>query len=125
MEVAARVRDVLSEPFHLEGMTLRGRGQRRHRAVSRTTRGDVDPLLQLADVAMYLAKEDRTGVELYRPDRDRALDRPARPAWARLRHAIEQHELQLHYQPKRRPAGRRAGRRRGAGALASTPSAAW
>jgi predicted signal transduction protein with EAL and GGDEF domain len=59
---------------------------------------DVTRLLQLADVAMYQAKEDRTGVELYRPERDvHTTDRL--DLMGSVRRAIEQQELQMYFQP--------------------------
>ena len=57
---------------------VRHRGQRRHRALPGRRARDFELLLQHADVAMYLAKERRTGVELYVADRDR--NSPARLA---------------------------------------------
>ena len=58
-----------------------------------------ETLLQRADVAMYLAKDQRQGALLYEAGRDRYS--PARLALiGQLRRAIEQHELLLHYQPK-------------------------
>ena len=60
---------------------------------------DVDTLLQRADVAMYLAKDDRSGCELYVPARDEySPDRLALAA--ELRRALDERELVLHYQPK-------------------------
>ena len=56
-------------------------------------------LLRQADVAMHLAKADRRPVVAYEPDRDTA--NPARLAMAgRLRAAIEEGALTLHYQPQ-------------------------
>jgi diguanylate cyclase (GGDEF)-like protein len=56
-------------------------------------------LLQRADVAMYVAKESKSGLEFYAPDRDQ--NSPARLSLAGdLRRAIDEHELVLHYQPK-------------------------
>ena len=67
------------------------------RCSPRTPR-DVTRLLQLADVAMYQAKEDRTGVELYRPEQDvHTTDRL--DLMGSVRRAIEQHELQMYFQP--------------------------
>jgi diguanylate cyclase len=58
----------------------------------------VPRLLQLADVAMYQAKEDRTGVEIYRPERD--IHTPDRlDLLSSLRRAIENGELVMHFQP--------------------------
>jgi diguanylate cyclase (GGDEF)-like protein len=60
---------------------------------------DVDTLLQRADVAMYLAKEDHSGCELYSAERDEYS--PSRLALvAQLRRAIDERELVLFYQPK-------------------------
>jgi diguanylate cyclase (GGDEF)-like protein len=60
---------------------------------------DADVLLQRADVAMYVAKDARSGYELYRPERDRySAERLA--LLTDLRRAIAQDELVVHYQPK-------------------------
>ena len=56
-------------------------------------------LLQRADVAMYAAKENRTGWELYSREHDRYSPRRLSLA-ADLRHAVDRGELSLHYQPK-------------------------
>jgi diguanylate cyclase (GGDEF)-like protein len=61
--------------------------------------GDVDTLLQRADVAMYLAKETHTGRELYAGDRDQNSARRL-TLLGELRRAIEREELDLFYQPK-------------------------
>jgi EAL domain-containing protein (putative c-di-GMP-specific phosphodiesterase class I) len=58
-----------------------------------------DSLIQRADVAMYVAKESGSGYFVYASESDR--HHPRRLAlMGRLRHAIEQDELVLHYQPK-------------------------
>ncbi len=60
---------------------------------------DGDDLLRRADVAMYSAKTSHTGVEVYAADRDNYS--PKRLAVAgRLRAAIEQGAINLHYQPQ-------------------------
>jgi diguanylate cyclase (GGDEF)-like protein len=60
---------------------------------------DADVLLQKADVAMYHAKEMRSGIEVYDVERD-----PSNPRrvgmLAELRNAIPNEELVLFYQPK-------------------------
>jgi len=58
-----------------------------------------EALLQRADVAMYQAKESRTGFQAYDPSRDRH-SRERLALMAELRHALERDELILHYQPK-------------------------
>jgi EAL domain-containing protein (putative c-di-GMP-specific phosphodiesterase class I) len=60
---------------------------------------DADALLQRADVAMYQAKEARTGFQSYDPSRDRH-SRERLQLIAELRRALERDELVLHYQPK-------------------------
>jgi len=93
-----RVRAVLRRPFTLEGVTLDVEASIGI-AIYPEHGDDVDSLLQRADVAMYLAKEDRSGCELYASDRDEYS--PHRLALAaELRRALDEKELVLHYQPK-------------------------
>ena len=60
---------------------------------------DGDTLLQHADVAMYEAKQARTGFQAYDASRDRH-SRERLTLIAELRRALERDELILHYQPK-------------------------
>jgi predicted signal transduction protein with EAL and GGDEF domain len=93
-----RVRTILRRPFTLEGVTLDLEACVGV-ALYPEHGDDVDTLLQRADVAMYLAKEDRSGCELYAADRDEYS--PHRLALAaELRRALDERELVLHYQPK-------------------------
>ena len=60
---------------------------------------DAAGLLQRADVAMYTAKTDRSGIETYSPDRDQySPDRLA--LVGELRRAIDEQQLAVHYQPQ-------------------------
>jgi predicted signal transduction protein with EAL and GGDEF domain len=97
LEAAERIRAVLGEPFHLDGMTLQietSIGVALHPEHT----DSVPRLLQLADVAMYQAKEERTGVEVYRPERD--IHTPDRLGLlGSLRRSIENDELVMHFQP--------------------------
>ncbi|MCC8450642.1 putative bifunctional diguanylate cyclase/phosphodiesterase [Streptomyces rochei] len=69
---------------------------------------DAEGLLRRADVAMYQAKRDRTGVEVYESKRD--SNTPDRLGLlGDLRRALDAHEVQLHYQPKVRFDGQVAG----------------
>ena len=98
VEVAQRVRQALTRPFHVEGMLFELEASIGV-AVFPEHGEDVDPIVRRADVAMYLAKEERTGVEVYVADRDRnSASRLA--LLGGLRNALENGELQVHYQPK-------------------------
>ncbi|MBX6768126.1 MAG: bifunctional diguanylate cyclase/phosphodiesterase, partial [Actinomadura rubrobrunea] len=97
-EVAARLRAALGEPVRLDGMSFDLDGSVGI-ALFPDHAPDFDLLLQRADVAMYLAKESRSGVEVYSPDKDR--NSPARLSMlGDLRRAIDRGELELFYQPK-------------------------
>jgi len=58
-----------------------------------------DTLLRQADVAMYLAKTQRTGYAVYNPDQD-PHDETRMALLGELPEAIERDELVLHYQPE-------------------------
>jgi diguanylate cyclase (GGDEF)-like protein len=60
---------------------------------------DVDDLLQRADVAMYVAKEQHRGVVRYDPTQNH-YDAANLALIGELRHAMEVDQLVLHYQPK-------------------------
>jgi diguanylate cyclase (GGDEF)-like protein len=97
-EVAARLRAAVAEPIRLEGMSFVievsiGIAMYPDDAAS----GEL--LMQRADVAMYLAKQRRSGVERYVAELDR--NSPSRLAlFGDLRRALDRGELELHYQPK-------------------------
>jgi diguanylate cyclase (GGDEF)-like protein len=97
-EVAARLRAALSEPVRLDGLSFDLEASVGI-ALHPDHAPDFELLLQRADVAMYVAKEGRRGVEIYSPTRDR--NSPARLGMlGDLRRAIDRGELELHYQPK-------------------------
>jgi diguanylate cyclase (GGDEF)-like protein len=98
LAVAEKIRRSLREPFTLEGISL-DLDASVGIALYPEHGTDVETLLQRADVAMYLAKQDHSGCELYSAGRDEYS--PARLALVgELRRAIDQQELVLHYQPK-------------------------
>ena len=106
-EVAARLRAALAEPIQLEGMSFQLEA-----SIGIAFYPDdataVDLLMQRADVAMYLAKERRSGVERYVHRRRPQL--PARLSLlGDLRRGLDHGELELHYQPKVFLAGGRTG----------------
>ncbi|MGW0085847.1 putative bifunctional diguanylate cyclase/phosphodiesterase [Streptomyces sp. NPDC003393] len=105
--VARALVTTLSSPLDLDGLTL----------VLEASAGvavfpdhalDAEGMLRRADVAMYQAKRDRTGVEVYESKRD--SNTPDRLGLlGDLRRALDAHEVQLHYQPKVRFDGHVAG----------------
>ncbi|MFJ3235352.1 putative bifunctional diguanylate cyclase/phosphodiesterase [Streptomyces sp. NPDC086787] len=105
--VARNLIAALGSPLDLDGLTL----------VLEASAGvavfpdhalDAEGLLRRADVAMYQAKRDRTGVEVYESKRD--SNTPDRLGLlGDLRRALDAHEVQLHYQPKVRFDGQVAG----------------
>jgi diguanylate cyclase (GGDEF)-like protein len=98
LALADRIRHGLREPLVLEGITLDLDAS--IGVVVYPDHGeDVETLLQRADVAMYIAKADHSGCELYSSERDEySPDRLA--LVGELRQAIDGRELVLHYQPK-------------------------
>jgi diguanylate cyclase (GGDEF)-like protein len=107
-EVAARLRAAVAEPIRLEGMSFVIEVSIGIAMFPDDATAD-ETLVQRADVAMYLAKQRRSGVERYVADLDR--NSPARLAlFGELRRGLDRGELELHYQPKvyladGRPAG--------------------
>jgi diguanylate cyclase (GGDEF)-like protein len=97
-EVASRLRAALSEPVRLETMTFDLQASVGI-AVYPDDAADFEQLMQRADVAMYLAKERRSGIERYVADADRnSADRLA--LVGELRRAVHRQEIELHFQPK-------------------------
>ncbi|WP_329462882.1 putative bifunctional diguanylate cyclase/phosphodiesterase [Streptomyces sp. NBC_01431] len=98
MRIARGLVAELSSPLDLDGLTL----------VLEASAGvalfpdhalDAEGLLRRADVAMYQAKRDRTGVEVYESKRD--SNTPDRLGLlGDLRRALDAGDVELHYQPK-------------------------
>ena len=96
--VAEKLGRALEDPFIVNGMSLSVEASVGV-AVSPDHGDDVRTLLQRADIAMYLAKDNKVGVSSY----DSSVDghSPARAALlGDLRRAITERELSLHFQPK-------------------------
>ncbi|MCO4698489.1 bifunctional diguanylate cyclase/phosphodiesterase [Streptomyces sp. RO-S4] len=97
----------LSSPLDLDGLTLVLEASAGV-AVFPDHAADSEGLLRRADVAMYQAKRDRTGVEAYESKRD--SNTPDRLGLlGDLRRALDAHEVELHYQPKVRFDGQVSG----------------
>jgi diguanylate cyclase (GGDEF)-like protein len=109
LSVAEKIAEALQEPFVLEGVVV-DVGSSIGLAVTPEHGDDFDQLLQRADIAMYVAKQDNLGVVTYAPELD--SNSPTRLALlGELRRAVEtDDQLVLHYQPKAElPSGRIAG----------------
>ena len=121
-EVAARLRAALAEPVRLDGMSFEIEASIGI-ALYPDDATAVELLLQRADVAMYLAKERRSGVEPYVADPDR--NSPARLALlGELRRGTRPRRARAAL-PAQGPPGRRPDRRHGgARALAAPPAGA-
>ena len=92
-EVAARLRVAIAEPIRLEGMSFEIEASV-GLALYPDDAAGFELLMQHADVAMYLAKERRSGVERYVADCDR--NSPARLALlGDLRRGMDRGELEL------------------------------
>jgi diguanylate cyclase (GGDEF)-like protein len=97
-EFGRRVGAALQEPFVIDGLeVVMDASVGAALAPQHGTKAEA--LLQRADVAMYQAKESRTGFQAYDPARDRH-SRERLTLMAELRRALERDELILHYQPK-------------------------
>ncbi len=117
--VAEDIAVALEAPFMVDGIEIDVRASI---GVASTDDGDdAATLLRHADVAMYVAKRTRSGVEKYSKEHD--LFSAERLALAsEIRRAIEQHELVLHYQPKI-DLPHRSGRRGGSARALAAPGA--
>jgi diguanylate cyclase (GGDEF)-like protein len=98
VELAERVRLSLVEPFYYDGLSHEIDGSIGI-AIFPDHGTDFETLLQRADVAMYVAKESGTGVEAYSTEIDRHST-VRLGLLAELRTALENDDLELHYQPK-------------------------
>ena len=96
--IAERIRSAIAEPFDIAGVRLE-LGASVGIAAFPDHGHDVETLMQRADVAMYQAKERRTGVARYVAELDsNSLQRLSLAS--DLRGALQRGEFILHYQPK-------------------------
>ena len=96
---AALVREALQQPLVLRGITVRVEASVGI-AVFPQDGATADTLLARADVAMYEAKRQHSGVEVYAPEID-GHSRERLALFGELRQAIDDGQLVLHYQPQR------------------------
>jgi diguanylate cyclase (GGDEF)-like protein len=98
LDLAERVKLALVEPFRHDGLSHEIEGSIGI-ALHPAHGSDFETLLQRADVAMYVAKERGTGVQVYSTEIDRHST-VRLGMLAELRTALENQDLELHYQPK-------------------------
>jgi diguanylate cyclase (GGDEF)-like protein len=98
LEIADRVRGVLRVPYDVGGVRCELDASIGV-ALFPDHGSDLTGLMRCADLAMYVAKEHRRGVQLYGPREARAVSTRARTS-AQLRGAIAAGQLELHYQPQ-------------------------
>ena len=96
--VLARLRELIHEEIEVSGLPLSVESSIGY-VVAPEDGTDIDELLQLADVAMYVAKDDRSGVVRYQ-DSQNHYDAAKLTLITELRQAIAEDLLVLHYQPK-------------------------
>ena len=98
VKVARRIMAALDEPFDVDGLNL-GIEASCGISMGPADGTSADLLLQRADVAMYVAKDADSGVNVYSSQLD-----PNTPdhlaLLGDLRHAVNRQEFVLHYQPK-------------------------
>ncbi|HEX8647733.1 MAG TPA: EAL domain-containing protein [Thermoleophilaceae bacterium] len=113
--VVRRVLKVLEEPVVVGGLALQCEGSVGIAVFPEHGR-TVDSVMRAADVAMYMAKENRSGYEFYDAKRHEHRHDAGRLALiGELRRAMDETELVLYYQPK---VDMKTGRAEGVEALA-------
>ena len=98
LDVASRLHAALTKAFWIEGVEL-DIGASMGLVIAGVHGDDAQTLLQRADIAMYVAKQENKGVVVYDAEHDdHSLERLA--LLGQLRRGIERGELFVHYQPK-------------------------
>ncbi|MBG6179557.1 putative bifunctional diguanylate cyclase/phosphodiesterase [Arthrobacter sp. CAN_A1] len=97
-ETATRIRETLSRPFIVGGIAVQTSASIGI-ALFPDHGAGLDPLLRGADVAMYRAKADHSGHQIYQPEYDDHREIRFRTV-QELRTALREGQLVLHYQPK-------------------------
>lgn len=95
-EVCRRLVDCLDQPVETCGIAI---DVGLSIGIALSAGGDAESLFKQADVAMYSAKHNHSGFEYYDPAVDRNSVRRLQIA-TRLRRAIAEDRLELHYQPQ-------------------------
>ncbi|MDD2858263.1 MAG: bifunctional diguanylate cyclase/phosphodiesterase [Candidatus Nanopelagicales bacterium] len=98
MELSRTIRDSFDDPVRVSGIDIT-----MHASIGITAREPADKtpvdLFRRADIAMYQAKNDRTGAQMYISERDE-FSRQRLRVGSDLRRALDVGEIELRYQPK-------------------------
>ncbi len=97
-DVIERIRVAVEEPFNLQGLPL-GIETSIGVSIFPDHGGDVETLMQRADVAMYVAKSANMLFEIY-DERQDEYDPSRLTLVGELRRALDEDELVVYYQPK-------------------------
>ena len=97
-DVLARLREVIQQEVQISGLPLSIESSIGY-VLAPEDGSDIGDLLQKADVAMYVAKRERSGVVRYLESQNQ-YDSGNLALMSDLRHAIADDQLVLHYQPK-------------------------
>lgn len=95
---AGKILQALQTPFPVEGLEMEI-GASIGIVLCPEHGAEAELLMQHADIAMYVAKQQGSGYAVYAPELDRHSPQKL-TLMGELRHAIEHDELVLHYQPK-------------------------
>jgi diguanylate cyclase len=98
IDAAKKILATIDEPFLLDDVPIRISASV---GIALYPEHATEPngLLQHADVAMYRAKREHSGPQVYHPEHD-ALTRERLQSIHQLRRALERHEIAVFYQPK-------------------------
>jgi diguanylate cyclase (GGDEF)-like protein len=96
--IVEQIQAILNQPFTIRGLNLHVEASIGIASFPAHAE-DIHALVRRADVAMYQAKEARTGWQVYAVERD-LHSRDRLRLLGDLRGAIDRRELELHYQPK-------------------------
>ena len=97
-DAAARIHGALEQPFEIGGLRFEV-GASIGGVLFPDDATDPDTLVRFADAAMYAAKRNRSGIELYSPAFDDA-SRESLAMGGELRRALDEGAIIAHYQPK-------------------------
>jgi diguanylate cyclase (GGDEF)-like protein len=97
-EIGRRVRETLTAPFEVAGLSLQVRASVGV-AVFPEHGTTADELLRLADIAMYQAKQNRVGLSVYHASADPRSGQTLQLS-SELERALAGGEFVVHYQPK-------------------------